>query len=109
MVNGGNLRMKQPPPPAHTSVLLTPVQDYRLPSGVLPSSSLLDCLGRVLRVKALRGRFASLDTKATAQGTAAIEEDGQGQGTAINAGRTALRRAISVLLTPVTKGLSRTP
>jgi hypothetical protein len=42
------------------------------------------CQGR-----AARGRFASLDTEATARGMAAIEEDGEEQGMAINAGRTA--------------------
>ena len=49
---------------------------------VAPSSSLLDCLGRVCPVKAkpLRGRFASLDTTATARGMAAIKEDGGGVG-----------------------------
>ena len=40
-------------------------------------------------------------------GTAAIEEDGEGQDTAFSAGRTAVRRAISGPLTPVTRGLSR--
>jgi hypothetical protein len=54
----------------------------------LPSSSLLDRLGR--------GR-----------GIAAFEEDGEEKGTAISAGRTADRRAISGPLTPVTSGLSR--
>jgi len=38
---------------------------------------------------------------------AAIEEDGEVQGTEIGAGRTAVRRAISGPLTPVTSGLSR--
>ena len=38
---------------------------------------------------------------------AAIEEDGEDQGTAISAGRTTVRRAISGPLTPVTSGLSR--
>jgi hypothetical protein len=47
-----------------------------------PFSSPLDYLGRVRRVndKPLRGRFASLDTAATARGMAAIEEDGGGAG-----------------------------
>jgi hypothetical protein len=73
------------------------------------SSSLPNCLGRDRRVKAkpLRGRFASLDTAATARGMAAIKEDGGGEGHGINAGRTTVGRAISVPLTPVTKGLSR--
>jgi len=81
---------------------------------MVPFSSLLDCLGRVRRVQAtpLRGRFASLDTATTARGMAAIEEDGEDQGTAISAGRTTDRRAISVPLTPV-EGVSgdhpRTP
>jgi len=57
---------------------------------VAPSSSLLDCLGRVRRVKAkpLRSRFASLDPAATARGMAAIEEDGEEQGTRIGTGET---------------------
>src|SRR5882757_4965585 len=38
---------------------------------------------------------------------AAIEEDGEDQGPAIRTGRIAVRRAISVPLTPVTSGLSR--
>ena len=37
----------------------------------------------------------------------AIEEDGEGQGAAISTGETAVRHAISVPLTPVTRGLSR--
>lgn len=51
---------------------------------VIPSSSLLDDLGRVHRVKAkpLRGRFASLDTAATAKdwqlrGRGAVQEPRQ--------------------------------
>jgi hypothetical protein len=46
-----------------------------------PFSSPLDYLGRVRRVndKPLRGRFASLDTAATARGMAAIEGDGEDQ------------------------------
>lgn len=52
--------------------------------GAVPSA--LDCLGHVRRVKAkpLRGRFASLNTAATAREMAAIEgteeEQGTGQG-----------------------------
>ena len=57
--------------------------------------------------QAASGRFASLDTAATARGTAAIEEDGEDQDTAISAGRTVNRWAISGPLTPVTSGLSR--
>ena len=55
---------------------------------MVPSSSLLECL-------------------APGRGSAAIEEDGEDQGTAISAGRTTVRRAISGPLTPVTSGLSR--
>jgi hypothetical protein len=57
--------------------------------------------------QAARGRFASLDTAAAARGIAAIEEQGGNQGTAISAGSIPVRRAISVLLIPVTRGLSR--
>ena len=57
--------------------------------------------------QAARGRFASLDTAATARGLAAIEEDGGEPGAAIRAGRTAVRRAISGPLTPVMSGVSR--
>jgi hypothetical protein len=75
---------------------------------VLTSFSLLDCLGRVLRVKAkpLRGRFASLDAEVTARGMAAIEEDGEEQATGDTCGQGQDRRAISVPLAPVTRGLS---
>ncbi len=57
--------------------------------------------------QAARGRFASLDTAAPARGTAAIEEDGEDRDAAISADRTAVRRAISGPLSPVTSGLSR--
>src|SRR5436190_18015034 len=49
---------------------------------------------------------------ATARGVAAIEEDGEDQGAAISAGQAAVRRAISVPLTPVrpfSHGHSRIP
>jgi hypothetical protein len=74
-----------------------------------PSSSPLDCLGRGRREgQAARGRFASLDTAAPARGMAAIEEDGGESGHGeISAGGTAVRRAISVPLAPVTRGLSQ--
>jgi hypothetical protein len=47
-----------------------PLPTGHAPDWPVPSSSLHDCLGRVRRVKAksLRGRFASLDTAATAKG-----------------------------------------
>ena len=46
---------------------------------VIPSSSLLNDLARVRRVQAkpLRGRFASLDTAATAKGLATTRRTGQ--------------------------------
>ena len=44
---------------------------------------------------------------AMAREMAAIEEDGEDQDAAISAGWTAVRRAISGPLTPVTKGLSQ--
>ena len=80
--------------------------DFRAGGAVLLAARLSrprpPCQGR-----AARGRFASLDTAATARGIAAIEEEGGGPGRAISAGRTAARRAISGPLTPVTSGLSR--
>jgi hypothetical protein len=42
-----------------------------------------------------------------ARGMAAIEENKRGPGRAISAGRIAVRRAISVPLTPLTRSLSR--
>ena len=54
-----------------------PLPTGHVPDWTVPSSSLHDCLGRVRRVKAkpLRGRFASLDTTATAR-EGSYEEDG---------------------------------
>jgi alpha-1,2-mannosyltransferase len=48
----------------------------------VPSSSLLDGLGRSrgVKIKPLRGRFGNLDTPAPAEGMAAIEEHGGGAG-----------------------------
>jgi hypothetical protein len=72
------------------------------------SSSLLDCLGRVRRVKAKPHAVAS---RALNGGHG--PRDGSyrgvrgGQGTGISAGRTTVRHAISVPLTSVTSGLSR--
>jgi hypothetical protein len=92
-----------------------PLPTGHAPDWPVPSSSLQDCLGRVRRVKAkpLRGRFASLDTAATAKG-------GQLRGVRgrCRARRAALttpggrrsvhdRRAISVPLARVTRGQPR--
>ena len=55
----------------------------------------------------LRGRFASLDTAATARGMTAVEEDGEEQATVDRCRSGQDRRAISVPLTPVKTGLSR--
>ena len=92
-----------------------PLPTGHTPDWPVPSSSLHDCLGRVRRVKAkpLRGRFASLDTAATAKG-------GQLRGVRgrCRARRAALttpggrrsvhdRRAISVPLARVTRGQPR--
>jgi hypothetical protein len=70
--------------------------------------SLHDCSGRVSRVKAtpLRGRCASLDTSAAARGMAAIEGTGEKQGI-VSVQVSPAGRAISVPLTPVIKGVSR--
>ena len=73
------------------------------------SSSLLDCLGRVRRVKAKPHAVASraLTRRPRPEGWQLSRRTGEDQGTAISAGRTAVRRAISGPLTPVTSGLSR--
>ena len=77
-----------------------------------PSSSLLDGLGRVCRVQAMpasAGRFASLDTAATAKGGQL--RGGRGRSRARDSpGRPAPghdHRAISVQLAPVNQGQSR--
>ena len=73
------------------------------------SSSLHDCLGRVRRVKAKPHAVASraLTRQPRPEGRQLSRRTGEDQGTAIRAGRTAVRRAISGPLTPVTSGLSR--
>ena len=76
------------------------------------SSSLLDDLGRVRRVKAKladASRFASLDTAATAKGGQLRGgRGGAGHGAAPNRARSAHdRRAISVPLARVTRGQPR--
>jgi hypothetical protein len=78
------------------------------PRHLLPSS-LLDCLGRVGRVKARPHAVASRvlawrPRTEVWQLSRRTEED---QGTAISAARAAVRRAISGPLIPVTSGLSR--
>jgi hypothetical protein len=85
------------------------------PDWTVPSSSLHDCLDRVRRVKAkpLRGRFASLDTAATAKGGQL--RGGRGRCRARRAAPTAPggrrsvhdRRAIGVPLARVTRGQPR--
>jgi hypothetical protein len=81
-----------------------------LPSWRFPSSSLLDDLGRVRRVKAkpLRGRVASLDTAAPAKGGQL--RGGRGGSRARSAGTARPghdHRAISVQLATASKGQSR--
>jgi hypothetical protein len=75
------------------------------------SSSLLDCLGRVRRVKAKPHTVAAraLTRRPRPEGWQLSRRTGEEQGTATSAGRTAVRRAISGPLTPVTSGLSRSP
>jgi len=76
---------------------------------VVPSFSLLDCLGRVRRVKAKPHAVASraLTRRPRPEGRQLSRRTGKDQAAAISAGRTTIRRAISVPLTPVTSGLSR--
>ena len=73
------------------------------------SSSLLDCLGRVRRVKAEPYAVASraLTRRPRPEGQQLSRRTGEDQDAAISGGRTAVRRAISGPLTPVTSGLSR--
>ena len=73
------------------------------------SSSLLDCLGRVRRVKAKPHAVASraLTRRPRPEGRQLSRRTGEDQGTAISPDWTAVRRAISGPLTPVTSGLSR--
>ena len=73
------------------------------------SSSLLDCLGRIRRVKAKPHAVASraLTRRPPPEGWQLSRRTRKDQGTAISADRTAVRRAISGPLTPVTSGLSR--
>ena len=75
----------------------------------MPSSSLLDCLGRVRRVKAKPHAVASraLTRRPRPEGWQLSRRTGEDRGAAISAGWTAARRAISGPLTPVTRGLSR--
>jgi hypothetical protein len=42
-----------------------------------PRCAIISARGRPVKARPLRGRSASLDTAATAQGTAAVEEDGE--------------------------------
>jgi hypothetical protein len=74
-----------------------------------PSTPMLDCLGHDRRVKAKPHAVASraLTQRLRPEGRQLSRRTGQDQGTAISTGRTAVRRAISGPLTPVTKGLSR--
>ena len=73
------------------------------------SSSLLDCLGRVRRVKAKPHAVASraLTQRPRPEGRQLSRRTGDDQDAAISSGRTTARRAISGPLTPVTRGLSR--
>jgi hypothetical protein len=75
----------------------------------VPSTSLLDCLGHDRRVKAEPHAVASraLTQRPRPEGRQLSRRTGEDQGTAISPGRTAVRRAISGPLNPVTKGLSR--
>ena len=57
----------------------------------------------------LRGRFASLDTAATPDGWQLSRRTGRSRATGDRCRSSRDRRAISVPLTPVTKGLSRSP
>ena len=89
-----------------------PLPTGHAPDWPVPSSSLHDCLGRVRRVKAkpLRGRFASLDTAATAKGGRLRGVRGRCRARraalAAPGGRRSVhdRRAISVPLARVTRG-----
>jgi hypothetical protein len=80
-----------------------------LPCLRIPSSSLLDCPGRVRRVKAKPHAVASraLTRRPQPEGWQLSRRTGEDQGMATSTGRTAVRRAISGPLTPVTSGLSR--
>jgi hypothetical protein len=75
----------------------------------IPSTSLLDCLGRVRRVKAKPHAVASraLTRRPRPEGRQLSRRTGEDQGPTFSAGRIAVRRAISGPLTPVTRGLSR--
>jgi hypothetical protein len=75
--------------------------------GLIPSSLLVDCFGRVRRVKAtlLRGRFASLDTAPRPEGRQLSRSTGGAGRDLASIGQG--RRAISGPLTPVRGGLSR--
>jgi hypothetical protein len=72
-------------------------------------SSLLDCLGRVRRVKAKPHPVAprALTQRPRPEGRQLSRRTGEDQGAAVSPDRTAVRRAISGPLTPVTSGLSR--
>jgi hypothetical protein len=92
-----------------------PLPTGHAPDWPVPSSSLHDCLGRVRRVKAkpLRGRFASLDTAATAKGgqLRGVRGRCRARRAALTApgGRRSVhdRRAIGVPLARVTRGQPR--
>jgi len=73
------------------------------------SSSLLDCLGRARRIKAKPHAVASraLTQRPRPERRQLSRRTGEDQGAAIRTDRTAVRRAISGPLTPVTRGLSR--
>ena len=84
----------------------TPLPDPRL---IVPSSSLLDCLGRVRCVKAKPHAVASraLTQRPRPERRQLSRRTGEDQGAAIRADRNSVCRAISGPLTPVTRGLSR--
>ena len=97
--------MSMPPVAARSSMAKIDTAPY--PPGWWCRPPLLDCPGRVRRVEAKPHAVASraLTRQPRAQGMAAIEEDWEDQGAAISTGETAVRRAISVPLAPVTRGL----
>src|SRR6185369_9795563 len=73
------------------------------------SSSLLYCLGRVRRVKAKPHAVAAraLTRRLRLEGWQPSRRTGEDQDAVTSVGRTTVRRAISVPLTSVTSGLSR--
>ena len=91
-VNAGNLR-SLPDSPVTGSPAYRQADPLRKPTFQAGGAvtSLRDCLGHVRRVKAgpLRGRFASLDTAATARGDGSYRGNGEEQGTRRRARREA--------------------